>query len=116
MESTKEGNQLILKVAKEKRGFISGSALTPIEIKETKEAYDDEYGLVRFYSNYIGDATKNENHFTLQIRAFQSLKRGNKRKNIIASVSLSDSEIMELAKYVKNKRREFNTYVEIDCN
>ncbi len=115
MKTHKDGNQLILKVANDKREFISDQAFTPIEIRETEEAYDDEFGCIRLFSNYIGDSVENENHFTLQIRANQSLKRGNKKKNIIASVSLSDSEIMALAKYVKEKRKTFNTYIKDDC-
>ena len=115
MEIIKNENQLILQVAKEKRQFISNEAFTPIEIKEIEEIHDDEYGCVRLYPNYTGDSTKNENHFTLQIRAFQALKRGNKKKNIIASVSLSDTEIMSMASYVKEKRKRCNTYVEFDC-
>ncbi len=110
MKITIENSVLRLKVDKKDRIYLHGSAFTPIEIKETKEQYDDEFGSVNFYCNYVGDPTANENVFNLQIRAFQSLTDTTKKRNIIATVRLSDSEIMELAKFVLNTRKKHKTF------
>jgi hypothetical protein len=102
----KTDNEIILSM--DERIHFSGKPFTSVDIRET-EKYDDEFGSLRMYRSHIGDSEKNENGFTLQIRAFQPLKDGNKPRNIIASISLSDSDVMELANLVIRSRKEFDT-------
>jgi len=71
---------------------------TPIDIREYKKDIDSEWGTVRVY------CTQHPNQFNLQIRALQSLDDMGKQKkrNIIATVSISRKEILALADYIKN--------------
>ena len=102
----KIGDQIFIEPKKE---YLINGAFTSINIQETKEVNDTEHGTLRMYRDYIGDSTKNENGFTLQIRAFQSLTDTTKKRNIIASISITDSEIRALAEFVKISREQYNT-------
>lgn len=101
-----EGNQLLIKPEYH-------SVVRWVDFKETSEQHDGPEGLLRLYCTYIGDSEKNENHFKLQIRAFQPLvtPKGHKGKprNLIATFDISDSELQALAAHATRLREEHGT-------
>lgn len=83
-----------------------------VDVMLSKEKFaevDSELGHLSFYQDYIGDSKENENSFQLQLRMFKSLTPTSRPKSVIASLSLSDSEIMELANFVIEMREKYGT-------
>lgn len=88
----------------------SNDAFTSVEIKQINpNDKDDDFGRLCFYQNYTGDMQKHENEFSLQIRAAQSLSGKSKPRTIIASISITDSEIIAMAEFVQKRRIKHGT-------
>lgn len=88
---------------------ISGiGVFTSVEIKQTKEHYDDSWGMLRMYSDYIGDGKENLNGFVIQIRALQPLTDKGVPRNIIASIQVSEAEILAMAAFTRKVRKEYD--------
>ncbi|MCW8966440.1 MAG: hypothetical protein OQK82_07120 [Candidatus Pacearchaeota archaeon] len=85
-----------------------------VDITTSKEPFtpeDDEMGSLSCFCHYTGDGDKNENAFTLQLRAFKKLTDNSKPKMVVMSMSLNDSEIMAIAKMVTEQREKLQAMI-----
>lgn len=103
-EITQDNNSILLKP----QNYYDDIGSVKIETSKNpiSEEWDDEMGMIRLYQHYCGDSVRHENSFTLQLRAFKKLTETSKPKSFIASALLRDSEIMAIAEFVNQKRKE----------
>ena len=107
---TKDENSILFEMAEKISVGKHSSPVTDFEIREVKGNYEayTKHGTALFSCTYIGDS-KRENCFNLNVYVDQPLTTGLKSRKLLASIGLNDSDIMAMAEFVEQKRREFKT-------